>query len=55
MQSMIPKIKYIRSPFLDMNTDIEGGVSHLNIGCCAKAGANVIVTGEAVIGVRNML
>ncbi|KAK2721650.1 hypothetical protein QYM36_003824 [Artemia franciscana] len=55
MQSMIPKIKYIRSQFPDVDIEVDGGVSHVNIGCCAEAGANVIVAGTAVTGTTNKL
>ncbi|XP_065573094.1 ribulose-phosphate 3-epimerase-like isoform X2 [Artemia franciscana] len=53
MQNMMPKIKFLRSQFPNVDIEVDGGVSHINIGCCAQAGANVIVAGTAVTGAKN--
>ena len=50
---MIPKMKKILSQFPGVDTEVEVGVSHVNIGCCAEAGATVIVAGRAVTGPKN--
>ena len=43
------------SRFPDVDTEVESGVSQVNIGCCAEAEANVIVAGRAVRWTKNKL
>nr|CAH7744882.1 unnamed protein product [Callosobruchus chinensis] len=49
MQDMMPKVQWIRQnyPFLDI--EVDGGVGLNTINACAEAGANMIVSGTAII------
>lgn len=49
MEDMMSKVKYLRSNYATMNIEVDGGVSTSNIDCCAKAGANWIVSGTGII------
>lgn len=49
MEDMMPKVKYLRDHYPTLNIEVDGGVGLNTIDCCAKAGANWIVSGTAVI------
>lgn len=49
MEDMMPKVKRLRDNFPLLNIEVDGGVSLNTIDCCAKAGANWIVSGTGVI------
>ncbi|XP_051162981.1 ribulose-phosphate 3-epimerase [Leptopilina boulardi] len=49
MEPMMKKVEWIRKNFPTMNIEVDGGVGPSNINVCAKAGANMIVSGTAVI------
>ncbi|KAG7161223.1 Ribulose-phosphate 3-epimerase-like [Homarus americanus] len=49
MADMMPKVKYLREKFPDMDIEVDGGVGLSTIDACAKAGANMIVSGSAVV------
>ncbi|KAF6040385.1 RPE [Bugula neritina] len=49
MPDMMPKIKKVREMFANLDIGVDGGVSEANIGECAEAGANMIVSGSAIV------
>lgn len=54
MEDMIPKVKKIRDwiseKVLDVDIQVDGGISCQNISEVAKAGANVFVAGSSIFG-----
>ncbi|KOB71524.1 Ribulose-phosphate 3-epimerase [Operophtera brumata] len=50
MEDQMLKVKYLRDQYPELNIEVDGGVGPATIGCCANAGANMIVSGTAVIG-----
>ncbi|XP_045207529.1 ribulose-phosphate 3-epimerase-like [Mercenaria mercenaria] len=53
MGDMMPKIQYLREHFGTIDIEVDGGVGPSTIQQCADAGANMIVSGSAVIGSDN--
>ncbi|KAI8127155.1 hypothetical protein FF38_12229 [Lucilia cuprina] len=49
MADMMPKVEWLRQNYPDLDIEVDGGVGPNTIDCCAKAGANMIVSGTAVI------
>lgn len=49
MADMMPKILYLREHFGTIDIEVDGGVGPSTIQQCADAGANMIVSGNAVI------
>ena len=49
MDDMMPKIEFIRKRFPFMDIEVDGGVGTGNIEIAAKAGANMIVSGTAIV------
>ncbi|CAG9811033.1 unnamed protein product [Chironomus riparius] len=49
MEDMMPKVKHLRDNYPTLNIEVDGGVALNTIDCCAKAGANWIVSGTGVI------
>ncbi|KAG8226194.1 hypothetical protein J437_LFUL012465 [Ladona fulva] len=49
MYDMMPKVKWLRSNYPELNIEVDGGVGPETIHPCAEAGANMIVSGTAVI------
>lgn len=49
MSDMMPKVKYLRENYPNLDIEVDGGVSLDTIGECASAGANMIVAGTAII------
>ncbi|XP_055859291.1 ribulose-phosphate 3-epimerase [Episyrphus balteatus] len=49
MNDMMPKVEWLRKNYPTLDIEVDGGVSTKTIDCCAKAGANYIVSGTAVI------
>jgi ribulose-phosphate 3-epimerase len=49
MDDMMPKVKHLRDHYPTLNIEVDGGVALNTIDCCAKAGANWIVSGTGVI------
>ncbi|XP_063377186.1 ribulose-phosphate 3-epimerase [Cydia fagiglandana] len=50
MQDQMAKVQYLREHYPLLDIEVDGGVGPSTIDCCAKAGANMIVSGTAVIG-----
>ncbi|KAI4501782.1 hypothetical protein M0802_003117 [Mischocyttarus mexicanus] len=50
MDSMMPKVAWLRKNYPTLDIEVDGGVGPATIEACAKAGANMIVSGTAVIG-----
>jgi len=48
MEDMMPKVEFLRKRSTTLDIGVDGGVSTKTIDCCAKAGANMIVSGTAV-------
>ncbi|KAK8741377.1 hypothetical protein OTU49_002187 [Cherax quadricarinatus] len=53
MSDMMPKVKYLRQKFPDMDIEVDGGVGPATIDACAQAGANMIVSGSAVVNAED--
>lgn len=49
MEDMMPKVKHFRDKYPLLNIEVDGGVALNTIDCCAKAGANWIVSGTGII------
>lgn len=49
MSDMMPKVKAVRERYASLDIEVDGGVSEANIDQCAHAGANMIVSGSAVV------
>ncbi|XP_047528481.1 ribulose-phosphate 3-epimerase [Vanessa atalanta] len=49
MADQMEKVKYLREHYPLLNIEVDGGVGPSTISCCADAGANMIVSGTAVI------
>ncbi|XP_072253044.1 ribulose-phosphate 3-epimerase [Leuresthes tenuis] len=50
MEDMMPKVSWLRSQFPSLDIEVDGGVGPDTIHKCAEAGANMIVSGSAVVG-----
>ncbi|KAF8562805.1 hypothetical protein P879_08437 [Paragonimus westermani] len=48
MQDMLPKVKYLRERYEDLDIEVDGGVTSKNIRECVVAGANMIVSGTEI-------
>ncbi|XP_010902861.2 ribulose-phosphate 3-epimerase [Esox lucius] len=49
MEDMMPKVSWLRSQFPSLDIEVDGGVGPSTIHKCAEAGANMIVSGSAVV------
>ncbi|XP_030641951.1 ribulose-phosphate 3-epimerase isoform X1 [Chanos chanos] len=49
MEDMMPKVSWLRSQFPSLDIEVDGGVGPSSIHKCAEAGANMIVSGSAVV------
>ena len=49
MADMMPKVRTLRDKFPDLDIEVDGGVGPATIEQCAAAGANMIVSGTAVV------
>ncbi|XP_030384240.1 ribulose-phosphate 3-epimerase isoform X2 [Scaptodrosophila lebanonensis] len=50
MADMMPKVEWLRCNYPNIDIEVDGGVGPKTIECCAKSGANMIVSGTAVVG-----
>ncbi|CAB0019256.1 unnamed protein product [Nesidiocoris tenuis] len=53
MADMMPKVKWLRDNYPTIDIEVDGGVGLNTIDECAKAGANMIVSGTAVAKAPN--
>lgn len=57
MADMMPKVEKLRTEIkakgLDVDIQVDGGVSLKTVEACAKAGANVLVAGSAIFGAED--
>lgn len=53
MENMMPKVKFLRDNFSYLNIQVDGGVGPKTIHTCAQHGANMIVSGTAIINSKN--
>ncbi|XP_038222925.1 ribulose-phosphate 3-epimerase [Zerene cesonia] len=53
MEDQMEKVRYLRDQYPLLDIEVDGGVGPATIGCCASAGANMIVSGTAVIGSKD--
>ncbi|KAM3967389.1 ribulose-phosphate 3-epimerase [Aphomia sociella] len=53
MEDQMVKVKHLREQYPLLNIEVDGGVGPSTINCCANAGANMIVSGTAVIGAED--
>ncbi|KAJ8682472.1 hypothetical protein QAD02_018264 [Eretmocerus hayati] len=49
MDSMMSKVQWLRQNYPDLDIEVDGGVGPSTIEACATAGANMIVSGTAII------
>nr|ABF18364.1 ribulose-5-phosphate-3-epimerase [Aedes aegypti] len=49
MNDMMPKVQWLRENYPNLDIEVDGGVGPGTIDACAKAGANMIVAGTAII------
>nr|ACO11172.1 Ribulose-phosphate 3-epimerase [Caligus rogercresseyi]ACO11370.1 Ribulose-phosphate 3-epimerase [Caligus rogercresseyi] len=49
MEDMMEKVSYLREHHPNLDIEVDGGVGTGNIRQCAKAGANMIVSGTAIV------
>ncbi|GAA5971034.1 hypothetical protein JCM8115_006126 [Rhodotorula mucilaginosa] len=50
MPECVVKVAELRKRFPDKDIQVDGGVGPGTVGCCARAGSNVIVAGTALFG-----
>lgn len=53
MIDMMPKVKWIRENYPNLDIEVDGGVGPSTISACAEAGANMIVSGTAVVQAKD--
>nr|KAG5695122.1 hypothetical protein BaRGS_017221 [Batillaria attramentaria] len=49
----LPKVKYLRDRYKQLDIEVDGGVGPKTIQQCAEVGANVIVSGSALVKHEN--
>ncbi|EFB30085.1 hypothetical protein PANDA_011370, partial [Ailuropoda melanoleuca] len=49
MEDMMPKVHWLRTQFPSLDIEVDGGVGPDTIHRCAEAGANMIVSGSAIM------
>lgn len=53
MSDMLEKVKFLRDRFSYLDIEVDGGVGPSTIKMCAEHGANMIVSGTAIINSKN--
>jgi ribulose-phosphate 3-epimerase len=53
MADMMPKVEILREKYPNLDIEVDGGLSPINIDVAAKAGANCIVAGTSVVKNEN--
>jgi ribulose-phosphate 3-epimerase len=53
MSDMLSKVEFLRRNYPELDIEVDGGVGLSNIQACAEAGANMIVSGSAIVGAEN--
>ncbi|GLH16140.1 Ribulose-phosphate 3-epimerase [Gryllus bimaculatus] len=53
MTDMMNKVRWLRQQYPELDIEVDGGVGPATIAACAEAGANMIVSGTAVIGAKD--
>ncbi|CAH0725242.1 unnamed protein product, partial [Brenthis ino] len=53
MEDQMKKVTYLREHYPLLDIEVDGGVGPSTINCCANAGANMIVSGTAIIGAQD--
>lgn len=53
IESCVPKVAELRKRFPGKDIQVDGGVGPGTIGCCARAGSNVIVAGTALFAAED--
>ncbi|XP_065206288.1 ribulose-phosphate 3-epimerase [Planococcus citri] len=53
MPDMMKKVKWLRSNYPLLDIEVDGGVGLESIDACAEAGANMIVSGTAVVAAKD--
>nr|XP_026259149.1 ribulose-phosphate 3-epimerase isoform X3 [Urocitellus parryii] len=49
MEDMMPKVHWLRTQFPSLDIEVDGGVGPDTVHKCAEAGANMIVSGSAIM------
>jgi len=49
MEDMMEKVAHLRKEFPELDIEVDGGVGPNSIDACAQAGANMIVSGTAIV------
>lgn len=53
MSDMLPKVKFLRERYANLDIEVDGGVTLKTIRECAEAGANMIVSGTEITKQEN--
>jgi len=53
MTDMMPKVQWLRHNYPLLDIEVDGGVGLNTINACSEAGANMIVSGTAIISAPN--
>mgnify|MGYP003385524901 CR=1 FL=1 len=53
MGDMLEKVRFLRDRFSYLDIEVDGGVGPSTIKTCADHGANMIVSGTAIINSKN--
>ena len=54
MEDQLDKVRTLRAAFPELDIQVDGGVGPATIKVAAEAGANVVVSGSAIFGAKDM-